>query len=233
MLVAVVTPYLPPCKELQIRCNQSVINQTYQNIKHIFVADGLEDDYEFPSQTALRFDRSHNDAGATPRALGALHAFSSGVDAVAFLDVDNTFEPTHIENLVNLLINTGADLITATRNICDRYGKRLYVDTEESDGITFCDTNCYLLSRKCMHLLSAWIVTQSNQLWSDRFFWRAIQDSNLSRVHSTIPGVNYYSRWAWHYQYAGLEPPPTSVWIHKENGILRHVQHQEYQKGSP
>jgi hypothetical protein len=174
----------------------------------------------------ITLSQCHHDAGATPRAIGAISAFSRGFDAVAFLDADNHYNADHIETMVNLLAHN--DVVTATRNICNSTGELLYIDTVESNGNQFCDTNCMFLTKNLLHLMTSWITGPNRFLWSDRYFWNAVLEGNFSRVHSVKPTVNYYTRWAWHYQYAGQDPPLDSVWIAKTtDGSLIHEKHKD------
>lgn len=226
--VAVVTPYHNENIDVLTRCHRSVVAQTYGNLQHFMVGDGNSNPViqNWSNIQHITLPRSHNDAGATPRTIGAISAFSQGFDAVAFLDADNTFENSHINAMLSLF--GSRDLVTATRNICDLSGRVLYADTIESDGENFCDTNCLFLSKNCLYLLPYWIVPPEYRLWSDRNFWGALVQANLKRVHCKTPTVNYYTRWAWHYQHAGQTPPEESVWIDKDsNGGLIHTRHKE------
>ena len=226
--VAVVTPYYKEGIDILNRCHTSVLTQTHDDITHFMVADGDPHPAikHWTSAEHIILPKAHDDAGATPRVLGAISAFSQGYDAVAFLDADNTFETNHIETMLSLIQDR--ELVTATRNICRLNGEILYVDTVESDGDTFCDTNCLFLSRNCLYMLPWWIVPSEYRLWSDRNFWGAIKHANLKKIHSGIPTVNYYSHWAWHYQHAGVEPPADSVWIDKNSaGELIHTRHKQ------
>ena len=225
--VAIVTPYYKEDIDVLNRCHTSVLTQTYEYITHFMVADG--DPHPAIKHWTITehiiLPKAHSDAGATPRVLGAISAFSQGYDAVAFLDADNTFEPNHIDTMVSLIQDN--HLVTSTRNICRLDGTVMYVDTVESDGDTFCDTNCLFLSKNCIYLLPYWIVPAEYRLWSDRNFWGAVKQSNLTRVHSIHPTVNYYTRWAWHYEHAGQTPPDDSVWIDKTpTGELIHRKHK-------
>lgn len=227
MKVAVITPYHRESYSILERCHRSVIEQDYLNLVHIMVADGEKhpgvDKWNKIEHIIL--GSCHDDAGATPRALAAISAFSRNFDAVAFLDCDNTYEPTHISHMVSI-INTSI-VATATRNICTTAGEILYTDTIESNGTDFCDTNCLFIKRDALSLLTNWIVSKEYRLWSDRLFWSSIIQNKISKVHSNTPTVNYYSKWAWHYQHAGRIPPDDSVWISKDqNGHLIHIPHQ-------
>lgn len=226
--MAVVTPYHLEDSSVIKRCWASVVSQSVQADAHIWVADGHPSAQvsNLANSEHIVLPVSHADAGATPRAIGAMSAFSRGYDAVAFLDVDNTYEPDHLAQMLDLMANSSPHVVTATRNICTLEGQKLFVDRQESTGNDFCDTNCLFIGRSCLNLLTYWITSPAARLWSDRHFWSAIKQSGAKTSHCSIPTVNYYSRWAWHYQHAGLEPPDDTVWIHNDNGMLVHTKHK-------
>jgi glycosyltransferase involved in cell wall biosynthesis len=229
MRVAVVTPYYKESLDVLIRCRDSVKNQTYKDTTHIMIADG------YPKAICKGWDvehfelpYSHNDAGATPRALAAISAFSRGYDAVAFLDADNWYEPDHVECMVNTVISNNVPIAIATRRIHALDGKGLYVDNVESNGENMVDTNSMFLTAAALHLLTYWVVDPSQRLWSDRYFWEAVKQSKLPIKRCLTPTVAYVTKWAWHYDYAGVEPPPDSVWIDKDAaGNLIHTKHKD------
>ena len=228
MRVAVVTPYHLEDIDTLARCYMSVRDQAHSDLKHVFVADGFPNPSvaTLPGVEHMSLPLSHRDAGATPRAIGAISAFSRGYDAVAFLDADNTYQPHHIRSMVQTMMGHGVGVVTATRNICTSHGEFMYVDTIESTGDDFCDTNCLFIGRQCLNALTYWVTEPEQRLWSDRQFWFAIRQIGISRHHHQIPTVNYHSRWAWHYQHAGKIPPDDSVWIdRKEDGSLVHAVH--------
>lgn len=230
MNIFVVTPYFSENQSVLLRCYSSVKNQNYKDLKHIFVADGNSSEYidSLDDVIHIKLPARYNDTGASPRAIGALSAFAYGADAVAFLDADNTYQTNHINVMTSYMNSHAADVVTATRAICDKNGSLLYIDTIESNGLDFCDTNCYLIKRTCMHMMSYWIVDERQRLWSDRHFWHAIKNSTAKIVNSSTPTVNYHSKWAWHYQQAGVTIPSDAVWIEINNNALQHKQHQEY-----
>jgi glycosyltransferase involved in cell wall biosynthesis len=219
MRVAVVTPYFKEPLEILERCRDSVRGQTYSDIVHIIVADG------HPRPELDAWDVTHvkipgsDDYGDSPRLVGAVIASAmSDVDAIAFLDGDNWYEPAHIATLVNLHVQTGAPIITAARYLRRLDGSLLAI-CKESDGQTFNDTNCYLLTRPAFRLLGAWgFKDKSVSIFGDRVFWNVVLQSGLGRAHSTTPTVNYVTAFAGHYLKHGEEPPPGAKGLYRGPG---------------
>ena len=229
MKVAVITPYYKESTDILRRCHNSIKSQSYQDVTHIMVADGE------PHPVVRTFDaehmvmpESHADAGATPRAIAAISAFSRGYDAVAFLDVDNWVDSNHIEYLVKETVAHGADGAIATRRIHSLDGDAMYVDTWESNGKEHVDTNCMFFTRSALHVMSKWVTDPQLRLWSDREFWNAVKQSNMKLVMCQTPTVAYVSKWAAHYVNAGRTPAPDAVWIGRDDaGGLIHIKHKD------
>jgi len=220
MKIAVVTPYYSESIDVLVRCKKSVSNQTY-DCRHIFVADGRPNDWlsTWKDSDHIVLSTSHADAGATPRAIGAISAFSQGYDAVSFLDADNTYGPSHIETMVKIAKQNNCDVVSATRNIVSKFNNEfLYVDTIESNGTDFCDTNCLFLTSRLLHIMTGWITDKNQALAGDRIFWNLIaSNSNIKRSHSSTPTVNYYTKWAWHFQQANVTIPDDSIWMKQDS----------------
>lgn len=234
MKVAIVTPYYTESDDILNRCHLSVLAQNYPNVTHIMVADGRPAAW-CNNQKIEHFilPHSHRDAGATPRAIAAISAFSRGYNAVGFLDADNWIDADHVSTMVNLLQDQYA-VAVAQRRIHALDTRLLYVDNWESNGRDFADTNCLFLTKPVLHLMTRWVTDASQNLWSDREFWNAIIQSKLPIVCCDRPTVAYVTRWAAHYVSARVEPPADSVWIHYEpDGSLTHIKHsntKEYKK---
>ena len=231
MKVAIVTPYYKESTDILKRCHASVLAQTYKDITHIMVADGNPHPWCTKQQLEhMVLPKSHGDAGATPRALGALSAFSRGFDAVAFLDADNWFEPPHIQVMIDTMIADKADAIVATRTIHAVDGSPMYVDTIESTGRTFVDTNCWFLHKRTAMLMGFWITDPANHLISDKIFYNAIRQAKVPVGRADQPTVAYVTKWGWHYQQAGRPIPPEAVWMAKDQHG-NHIQITEKDKG--
>lgn len=229
MKIAVVTPYYQETTEQLVRCLSSVAKQTYNNLTHILVADGYPKRFEnFQNLEQIHLPYSHSDAGATPRAIGALSAFSKGYDAVAFLDADNWYYPDHIETMTSAMQSTNADAVIATRTIHALDGKELYVDRVESNGTNMVDTNCMFLKKTVSHYMGFWVTTPQYKMVSDRVFWQTCVSNGIKAVRCDKPTVAYASKWAWHYQYAGVQIPDDSVWIEQDReGNFKTIKHKD------
>lgn len=215
MKVAVITPYYRESTEQLKRCMDSVRKQTHPHVTHVMVSDGFPDALCTSATDVehITLPCSHSDAGATPRAIGGLSAFSRGVDAIAFLDADNWYEPNHIEKMVETMSSKSADAIVATRTIYSMDLEKLYVDEIESDGKNMVDTNCMFISRRLMYMLPFWITQPENKMVSDKVFWQTCAANGVEFVRCTTPTVAYVTKWAWHYQQAGVAIPGDSVWL--------------------
>lgn len=229
MKVAVVTPYYQETPAQLIRCLSSVAAQTYKDLTHILVADGYPRRFEnFQRLEQIHLPLSHSDAGATPRAIGALSAFSRGYDAVAFLDADNWYHQDHIELMVNAMSSTGADAVIATRSIHALDGSEMYVDRVESNGTNTVDTNCMFLSKTISHYMGFWITKPQYKMVSDKVFWQTCVSNGIKAVRCDKPTVAYVTKWAWHYQYAGVQIPDDTVWIEQDReGNFKTIKHKD------
>jgi glycosyltransferase involved in cell wall biosynthesis len=127
-LVTVVTATWHRTHKLAERAIPSVNSQTYQNTEHLVVIDGDDADtrlvleqfgYQADVPSLRRFTflgrnwTSHADnesIGAVARLVGAWMA--SG-DLVTFLDDDNLYDPTHVEEMVALFDDPSVDFATS------------------------------------------------------------------------------------------------------------------------
>lgn len=216
MKVAVVTPYFKETLDLLKRCSDSVRSQTHP-VTHIMVADGHPLSLvERMCDEHILLPSSHSDAGATPRAIGALSAFSREYDAVAFLDADNWYEPNHIDVMVDRMTMEKVDAVAATRTLYAVDGSRLYVDRIESNVDNMVDTNCMFLSRRTAYFMPFWITPPSHRLVSDRVFWESAVQNGMKVARCDVPTVSYVTKWAWHYHHAGVPIPDDSVWMERD-----------------
>jgi hypothetical protein len=208
MKIAVVTPYYKETTDKLARCVSSVENQTHP-CTHIMVADGHPNAYfDQANVQHIVLPQAHGDFGDTPRCIGTMAAYSQGFDAVCWLDADNWFEPNHIATMVELMIEHGVSVVTASRNLYSPTGAFIGLCTE-SDGINFNDTNCYFLSRKAMPLAAQWVFKdKAASVVGDRVIFSSICKSFPARFHCRTPTVNYETYVAGHYLERGMTPHP-------------------------
>lgn len=207
--VAVVTPLYRPHVDWLRKCLLSVAEQTYP-CDHFLVNDG--DDSFDPSALAVasysRIPGPHEDYGNAARAVGSVLAIAGGFDAIAFLDADNWYEPTHIQSLLALQQETGAGICTAGRNLVGMDGE-LLGRCPECDGERFVDTSSLIIFRDAFEVIPIWYrMPVAVSAIGDKVFWREVLKRNLSRAHSPSPSVNYRTNYRAHYFHFGRFPPP-------------------------
>lgn len=139
------------------QCINSVLNQTYENIKVYLFVDGVEaidnisDNIE-PDERIKSVILAEN-VGANGwygHRVYAAASFLTNTDIICYLDEDNWMEPDHIESLVNV-INKGNDWAYSLRNIYDKNGNYLFRDDCESLGKwpTYCNQNSFHIDTSC------------------------------------------------------------------------------------
>lgn len=167
MKVSVITATIG--KPQLANCIKSVREQTYKNIEHIVVVDGEEHwekaspvlyDSLFPrgksssDRLIVLPDPTGKDRFNGHRIYGAFTFLVDG-DYVIWLDDDNSLEPNHIENLVNLVQKKNLDWAYSFRQIVDDEGKFICYDDCESLGMWksvindfFIDLNCFFVKKQ-------------------------------------------------------------------------------------
>ncbi len=161
--IAVITPcYNTPMAWLE-QCRQSVLAQTLP-CTHILVNDGGDPPRVDKSGTTqiISLPRPHQDVGNAGRAIGSVTAICQGFDALAYLDADNWYEPTHLESLAVLHRATGAAVCSSTRNLYGPDG-RLLGRCPEVEGEQFVDTNCLFLTSAAFAAVSVWYMAPRSQ----------------------------------------------------------------------
>lgn len=209
------------------------------DVLRVIVVDGaLGVEPALPLGTeCIHLPRGAYDAGATPRAIGSAYALGQGCDVIAFLDDDNGFEPEHLRNAVHMIAQ-GAEVVTSLRVMVSPAGEVLGVDTHDSDGINFCDTNCVVLAGKAAKFATTWNWF-SEPSGTDRIFWDRLKKSFGSAIVCTgQPTVRYVTRWAAHYQgqledgSPAHQPPNPAKFVRVRNGIRISLQSEPVWNGS-
>lgn len=205
--VVVVTPTCGSPKVLD--AFHSVQTQTYSS-KHLLVVDGTKFVGNFVdtlNSDPTIYKRDNYDVLYLPQNTGNLngekywgHRIFAGIanfvneDIIVFLDDDNWFEPTHLEEHVKNIVENKRNLSFSLRNICADDGTFLFQDNCESIGSHavfnsqpgsnhfHVDTSAYAFRRE--YLLAV------GHLWhggyaQDRKFWAAVSDDDYTRWGGT------------------------------------------------
>ncbi|MBF0354543.1 MAG: glycosyltransferase [Alphaproteobacteria bacterium] len=212
MRVAVITPYWREPDRVLIRCLDSVAAQTHP-CTHIMVADGnpnaLIDQRE--ACIHLKLDQAHGDNGDTPRGIGAKYAIERGFDAVAFLDADNWFLPHHIERLMALQAESGAEVLVSKRSFHRADGSEILGLSEAGDAVHYADTSCLMLTGRALDIAPLWTaIPKELAPICDRIFWQMLMAHGYKMAVSPKRTVAFTTQYATHYAAVG-EPPPAQA----------------------
>lgn len=208
--VAVVTPYWGEDLALLEHCHQSVRAQTHPCL-HVLVADGRpRPEIEGWQAHHVILPLSHGDIGSTPRLIGCFHAIGLGVEAVAFLDADNWYEPRHIAGLMEARREQGAAFVSSGRMLWSLEGHAM-APCPLINPDSFIDTSCMLFAREAFGLLHHWVLMPDyGHLIGDRIMYHHVRQSGLPMAHVPLPTVNYRCGKAGLYQLLGA-PIPAGV----------------------
>lgn len=140
---------------------KSIENQTYSNIQHLVVVDGVDkygsksaeilDQHKKITRVTLPYNTGYDQYNGH-RIYGAMTYIAQG-EYLCFLDQDNWFENNHIETLVDVIKN-GNQWAYSLRKIVDQSGNYVCNDDCESLGKwvsvlndKFIDVNCYMIPK--------------------------------------------------------------------------------------
>jgi glycosyltransferase involved in cell wall biosynthesis len=210
--IAVVTPYYKERDNILVQCHESVAQQSYP-CTHILVADGHPKPMfnEQPKILHVTLPQANEDTGNTPRAIGGILADAYGFDAVAYLDADNWFDRTHIEGLVAVHeANNQISLVTCKRRFYDLEGQELFISDADEDANVHVDTSCWIVFRPAFSLLRGWLMPKVLGPIGDRIFLQKAVHERFWRVATDKRTVAFRTRYAVHYQAAGLPAPEGS-----------------------
>ena len=206
--IAVVTPYYKEERSILARCRDSVLQQSYP-CDLVAVADGFPSElFEGDPRTLhVKLPKANDDVGNTPRAIGGILAEAYGYDAVAYLDADNWYEPSHIERLVAAHEKTRAPLVCSKRKFYDLNGVHMNITEPAEDANRHVDTSCWLVFRPAFSLLRVWLMPKILGPAGDRIFLqKAIHDRFLITPTANWT-VCFRTQYAFHYEKAGVEVP--------------------------
>lgn len=153
---------------------ESVLKQTYKNVKCYIVCDGQEyagkvkpivDEYLGDGRVALCFLPINVGAnGFYGHRIYAAFTHLIDTDYVMYLDQDCWLEPNHIQSCINTIESQGLDWTYSLRRICDKNGIFIVNDDCESlgkwqtyHGVNHIDTNCYCIKTNiAIRLANVW-----------------------------------------------------------------------------
>jgi glycosyltransferase involved in cell wall biosynthesis len=205
MRVAVVTPRFREPRAWLDRCLESVRRQTIP-CTHVVVDDGGDPTPDDGIERIV-LPAPHADFGDAARAIGSVSAIVRGYDAIAWLDADNWFAPTHLQTLLALHVRTGAAVVTSARML-HRLDGEVLGPCGEVDGERFVDTSCMMITRAAFPIVAEWyLMPRERHVVGDRVVWRRIVESGLTRAHTGIPTLSYRTPYRVHYESFGVPPP--------------------------
>lgn len=142
--VIVITPSVGT--DFLIKAVDSVLKQTYLNVKHLIVADGQE--YEaairgkinlhFPEDDRIIVTSTPYNTGAggwNGQRIYAAYPHLLTQDYILFLDEDNWYEPDHVRSLVDVIERRNYDWAYSLRNVYTKDEKFVDKDCCESTGV--------------------------------------------------------------------------------------------------
>jgi len=185
-LVSVIIPVynLQDCIDY---CFQSIRSQTYDNIEILFVNDGSTDGsaqiLDSFTEVDSRVTVLHKGNGglSSARNYGILHA--SGEFAV-YVDGDDYVAPTMIEELLNALSSTEADMAIGTGVVVSNYGQPFSEVGLASSAMNAHDASVVLLYG--IPGVSAWCKLAPTAFWKSHLFDEGHVYEDLRMMFSTI-----------------------------------------------
>lgn len=224
MKVAVITPYYKEPKKVILRNIKSVLEQTYDDVMHVLVSDGYPQDWINDWNMHHLVMPNTGDCGDTPRLVGSAYACAHGADAIIFVDADCWLDREHVQMMVDAQKITGAGVVTCPRKIWCKFTDEYFGVDEESDGVRFNDTNCYLVMRPVFRVIANWSFKPMNKgLIGDRFFWEACLRAGTPIARTTYTMVNYSSDFVCHYEMFGKPTPGDAKIIEWDGEKFVHV----------
>jgi len=211
MNICVVTPYFRTEIAWLQQAHDSVKAQTLP-AHHIVVCDGSQpagiEDFK---GSHILLQRNYADYGNTPRLIGCFRALAREAEAIAFLDADNWYQPTHLERLLRFAQERGLDACSSARMLHRLDGSPL-IKCPHVTGQPYIDTSCLLVMKPAFKYLVGWtLFPQSVAAEVDNRLWTFMGSNGARLGFFDSPSVSYRTRHAVHYQLAGETAPPGAL----------------------
>lgn len=205
---AVVTPYFDEDRNTLDRCIKSVADQSY-SAAHFLIADGKPqlDLPEFDIEHLI-LPAPHRDYGNTPRCIGALSAINRGFNAIFFLDADNWYESSHVEEAIRIKLDkVETDVVASSRKIILPDNIEVSPDADEI-ARNHVDTSCMALFEEAFSILPLWAtMTPELSLIGDRVIFGTMKRRGFKIQYTNRQTVNYSSNYKYHYERARVVVP--------------------------
>ena len=209
--ICVVTPYYRENIEWLRQAHTSVKAQTVR-ARHILVCDGSA-----PAQipdfegTHIILQRNYRDYGNTPRLIGCYDAITRDADAIAFLDADNWYYPSHLQSLIEAALAEELDAVASARMLHRLDGSPM-IKCPTVDGRNYIDTSCLLILKPAFRHLIAWVLQgQETAAVTDQYPWRLMRSAGARLGFVDRPTVAYRTRHRVHYDQACEPAPPGAI----------------------
>lgn len=184
-------------------CVESVRDQTYDNIQHLILVDGLDKivDFDFQMKQVENIHPDKMDVVVLPYSTGkdrfnghriyAAGSFIAEGDFFLFLDDDNILEPNHIQSLVETVQENDLHWAYSLRKIIDSESNFVCLDDCESLGKwssilhpddLFIDVNCYFIKKDiAIQIAPVWYrkFREPGQAEVDRALAYVLMNNNL------------------------------------------------------
>ena len=204
---AIITPYYKEDRRLLERCIDSVRNQSLR-ADHFLVADGFPQDWiDTAGVRHFKLDRSHGDAGNTPRGVGALIAVAEEYSAIGMLDADNWLEPDHVEACLAAASTTpiACDYVIA-QWILRRIDGSVMPIANDPNHV---DTSSFFFLRGAFCILPHWAMMPKDlSEGCDRVFYSMLCQRDFVVARVPKPTVNFHNLYETSYRALGETPPP-------------------------
>jgi len=229
--IAIITPYYKETPAMLERCINSVSRQT-RVADHFMIADGFPQDWidRLPGVRHIKLDRSHANAGNTPRAIGAMLAIGENYTAIGMLDADNWLEPNHVEVCLAAAETTATDCdYVIARRFFHRPDETEMPLDEEAYHV---DTSCFFFLRGAFCVIPHWGMMPGQVAPDcDRVFYNVIRQWNLVAARVPTPTVHFETRYIGHYRHLNETPPANSKFTDFKESIawLRALPPREYE----
>ena len=141
---------------------------------------------------------------------------------------ERIFGKKDVEKMVEAQQKSQALILTNPRKIwCKLTNEHFGTDTE-SDGVSFNDTNCYMITRPAFKAISSWgFKPVGKGLVGDRFFWESCIRLGLPVARCTQAQTNYSSDFACHYEMFYKPVPDMAKLIQFDGEKFVHTYHKD------